>query len=62
MKKLIFIIILAVLQCACATPEGITGKRVSMLSFDAISAEITVAHEILEEQDDPSRAVAMNHE
>jgi hypothetical protein len=31
-----------------------------MLSFDAISAEITVDYENLEEQRDPSPTVAMN--
>ena len=60
MKKFIIIIVLPMLQCACATPESITGKSGSMLSFDAISAEITVAYENLEEQHDPSQAVAMN--
>lgn len=62
MKKFIIIIALALLQCACATSKGIAGTSGSMLSFDAISAEITVAYENLEEQYEPSQAVAMHIE
>jgi hypothetical protein len=62
MKKFIIIIALALLQCACATSQGVSAGNPSMLSFDAISAEITVGYENLEEQHDPSRSVAMNLE
>lgn len=62
MKKFIIIIVLAILQCACATSDGIAGRSGSMLSFDAIGAEITVAYENLEEQQDASQTVAMNLE
>ncbi len=62
MKKCIIIIVLAFLQCACASSRGVAGKSASMLSFDAISAEITVGYENLEEQYAPSPAVAMHIE
>ncbi len=62
MKKLLIIISLTLLQCACATSQGIPAQGASMLSFDAISAEITVGYENLEEQHDPALAVAMNHD
>jgi uncharacterized protein YcfL len=62
MKKFIIIIVLAFLQCACASSPGVAGTSASMLSFDAISAEITVSYENLEEQYEPSQAVAMNIE
>lgn len=61
MKKLFIIIILALLQCACATSREVSGSP-SMLGFDAISAEITVGYENLEEQYDPSQALASNLE
>ncbi len=62
MKKFIIIIVLAFLQCACATSRGVTGTSASMLSFEAISAEITVGYESLEEQHQPSQTVAMHIE
>jgi hypothetical protein len=60
MKKSIIIIVLTFFQCACATSQAVAPGSTSMLSFDAISAEITVDYENLEEQRDPSPTVAMN--
>lgn len=60
MKKFFIIIILSLLQCACATSRGVPAQSASMLSFDAISAEITVGYENLSEQHEPSQTVAMN--
>ena len=60
MKNSLFIIVLALLQCACATQEPVQNTRTSLLSFDAISAEITVAYESTEAADDLSQALAAN--
>lgn len=62
MKKFIIIIVLAFLQSACATSPGVTGVSATMLSFDAIGAEISVAYESLEEPIEPSQTVAMHIE
>ncbi len=66
MKKFIIIIILAVIQCACASSPGSLpaspSASTSMLSFDAIGAEITVDYQNLEAQDEPPVAVAMNRD
>lgn len=60
MKKLFIIIILAVIQCACASSPGSLPGSTSLLSFDAIGAEITVGYENLEAPDEPLAVVAMN--
>ncbi len=62
MKKSIIIITLTLLQCACATQEPVQDSSTALLSFEAISAEITVAYESTEGTDDLSQTVAMNHE
>ena len=62
MKKSLIIIVLTLLQCACATQEPVQGSSASLLGFAAISAEITVAYESTEGADDLSQTVAMNHE
>ncbi len=59
MNKSLFIIALTLLQCACATQEPVQGSSASLLSFEAISAEITVAYESTEDTDDLSQTVAM---
>ena len=60
MKNSLIIIVLTLLQCACATQEPVQNTRNSLLSFDAISAEITVAYETREAADDLSQALAAN--
>ncbi len=60
MNKSLIIIALTLLQCACATQEPVQGSSASLLSFEAISAEITVAYESTEGTDDLSQTVAMN--
>jgi hypothetical protein len=60
MKKSLIIIALTLLQTACATQEPVQGLSASLLSFEAISAEITVAYESTEATDDLSQTVAMN--
>ncbi len=62
MNKSLFIIALTLLQCACATQEPVPGSSASLLDFEAISAEITVAYERTEGADDLSQTLAMNHE
>ena len=62
MKNSLIIIVLALLQCACATQEPVQNTSTSLLSFDAISAEITVAYESTEAADDLSQTVAVNIE
>jgi hypothetical protein len=62
MKKSLIIIALSLLQCACATQEPVPGSSASLLGFETISAEITVAYESTEGADDLSQTVAMNHE
>ena len=42
--------------------RGVSAGNAALLSFDAISAEITVSYEHLEELHDPSGTVAMNLE
>ncbi len=59
MKKSLIIIALTLLQCACATQEPVQGGSASLLGFEAIGAEITVAHERMEAADDLSQTVAM---
>jgi len=60
MKNSLIILVLALLQCACATQEPVQNTRTSLLSFDAISAEITVAYESTEAADDLSQTLAVN--
>ncbi len=62
MKKSLIIIVLTLLQCACADQEPVPGSSASLLGFETISAEITVAYESTEGADDLSQTVAMNHE
>jgi hypothetical protein len=62
MKKSLIIIALSLLQCACATQKPVQGSSASLLGFETISAEITVAYESTEGADDLSQTVAMNHE
>jgi len=59
MKNSLIILVLALMQCACATQEPVQNTSTSLLSFDAISAEITIAYESTEAADDLSQAVAM---
>jgi hypothetical protein len=42
MKKSLIIIILTLLQCACSAQKALPGGKTPLLSFEAISAEITV--------------------
>ena len=62
MKKSLIIITLMLLQCACATQEPVQDSSTSLLSIEAIGAEITVTYESTEDADDLSRTVAMNDE
>jgi len=48
MNKSLFIIALTLLHCACATQAPVPGSSASLLGFEAISAEITVAYESTE--------------
>ena len=61
MKKSLIILTLTLLQCACATQEPMPSAGTSLLSFDAISAEISVGYEKLDPADDLSQTVSMNH-
>jgi len=60
MNNSLIIIVLTLLQCACATQEPVQNSSTSLLSFDAISAEITVAYESMEAADDLSQTLAVN--
>lgn len=60
MKKSLIILALAVIQGACATRVDTQPAAKSMLSFDAISAEISVEYEKTEAADDVSQSVALN--
>jgi len=60
MNNSLIIIVLTLLQCACATQEPVQNSSTSLLSFDAISAEITVASESMEAADDLSQPLAGN--
>ncbi len=62
MKKSFIILTLTLLQGACATQEPVQNTANSLLSFEAISAEITVSYEKAETADDLSRTVALNIE
>ena len=62
MKKSLIILTLTLLQGACATQEPVQNTANSLLSFEAISAEITVSYEKVEAADDLSRTVALNIE
>ncbi len=62
MKKSLIILALTLLQCACATQEAVPGGGHSLLSFEAISAEITVSFEQTEAAADLSQTVALNAE
>ena len=64
MKKSLIILTLAVLQCACATQVDTRTAATSLLSFEAISAEITIGYRISDSKSDSagdlSQAVALN--
>jgi hypothetical protein len=60
MKKPLIILVLSLLQCACAAHEAAPGGGNSLLSFEAISAEITVSYEQTGAAADLSQTVALN--
>lgn len=60
MKKSLFILTLALLQCACASQVATRHAANSMLGFDEIGAEISVSFEKTDATDDLSQAVALN--
>ncbi len=60
MKKSLIILALSLLQCACATREAAPGSGNSLLSFEAISAEITVSYGQTETAADLSQTLARN--
>jgi len=62
MKKSLIIFMLPLLLGACATQEPMQDTATSLLSFDAISAEITVSYEQTEAADELSQTVARNIE
>jgi hypothetical protein len=59
-KKSLIILALSLLQCACATHEAVAHGSASLLSFEAISAEITVSYVETEAADDLSQTLALN--
>jgi len=61
-KKSLIILTLAILQCACATQVDTRTAATSLLSFEAISAEITVDYQKAEPADNLSETVAANVE
>ena len=60
MKKSLIIFMLPLLLGACAAQEPMQDTATSLLSFDAISAEITVSYEQTEAADELSQTVALN--
>ena len=62
MKKSLIILALSLLQCACATREAAPGSGNSLLSFEAISAEITVSYGQTETAADLPQTLALNIE
>ena len=62
MKKSLLFIVLILLQCACVTQQPVTASSHPLLSFKAISAEITVSHFETEASDDLSQTLALNTE
>ncbi len=62
MKNSLIILTLTLLQGACATQEPVQNSAGLLLSFEAISAEITVSYEPAEAAADLSQTVALNVE
>jgi len=62
MKKSLIILALSLLQCACATREAAPGSGNSLLSFEAINAEITVSYGQTETAADLPQTLALNIE
>ena len=60
MKKSLIILMLTLLQCACATQDTVSGSVDKLLSFEAISAEITVSYEQAKAAANLSQTVALN--
>ena len=60
MKKSLFIILIALSLGACATQEPVAASHSSLLTFEQIAAEITVAYEELEPAEGLDDAVAMS--
>lgn len=60
MDKSLLIIVLAVLQSACATPASNTGSGRDLLTFKQIASEISVQYEELDADTDLSRTTAWN--
>ena len=60
MRKFLIIIVLATLQCACATQDEVSAGSRSLLSFETIGAEISVAYEPAEVADELSQTLALN--
>ena len=62
MNKSIIFLALCLLQCACAMQEAVPASSNSLLSYEAISAQITVSYEQAEAADELSQTVALNIE
>ena len=62
MKKSLIIIVLTLLQCACAAQKAVPGGNTPLLGFEAISAEITVTRVAAGPAADLSRSFALNSE
>jgi hypothetical protein len=58
MKKSLIIIVLSLLQGACAATGSATEDAQSMLTFKQIAGEISVQHEVLEADTDLSQTAA----
>ena len=50
MYKSFIVIVLAAMQCACATQDAVPQAGDSLLSFSEISSEITVGYEKFDER------------
>ena len=53
MKKTIFIIVLSAFQAGCASQSGYSSGGGTLLSFEDLASEITVAHEELGDEKAP---------
>lgn len=60
MKKSIFIILLAMVQGACATQQPFEAGSHSLLSFAQLATEITVGYEEIDAQPAPDAVRAEN--
>lgn len=61
MKKSLFIIALAAMQCACSNQPAVPANVSSLVSFEQIGSEITVAYHKIDANDERVAPIVLSY-